>query len=165
MARNKKPLEQHVIDGTYRPSVHGPLPANLESWRHGDGPAPGLPDKPVDLDATAAEMWDRVIATRQGTIWPSDGPMLKVFCVWWSLWEKASAKAAIDLTQQTFTPLGIATDKIEKLAARFGLSPKDRAALPVVQSGPKKAQVETRDKDIDGHLSSPSAKKKSRKGA
>lgn len=164
MPRPRKPLEQHLVDGTYRPVKHGPLPDNLEKWRQGEGDAPGLPEKPSDLDEQAAAMWDRVIATRPGTVWPSDGPLLKVFCVWWSLFEKAAKKAADDQTAQTFTPLGIATDKVEKLAARFGLSPKDRAALPVVNDGPKKAKVQTRAADIDGHLDKP-AKKKSRKAA
>lgn len=158
MARPKKPLEQHLVDGTYRPNKHGPLPENLEKWRNGDGDAPGLPDKPDDLDERAAEMWDRVIETRPGTIWPSDGPLLKVFCVWWSLWEKAATVAGKDPATQAFTALGIATDKVEKLAARFGLSPKDRAALPVADEGPRKAKVESRPADIDAHMDLPEGK-------
>lgn len=166
MPRPKKPIEEKVLDGTYRKSRHGPLPENLEKWRQGEGDAPGPPEKPADLDEAAGLMWDRVIATRPGSIWPSDGPLLKVFCVWWSLFEKTAVKAAEDLTAQTFTPLGIATDKVEKLAARFGLTPKDRAALPVVDVGPKKAKVETRAADIDGHLGDgPKKSKKSRKGS
>lgn len=146
MPRPKKPLEQHIVDGTYRPSVHGPLPENLENWRQGEGDAPGLPEKPSGLEGPASAMWDEVIRNRPGTVWPSDGPLLEVYCEWWALWRTALVTAKGEPTTQHLTALGIITDKVEKLGAKFGMSPKDRAALPVVQKGPKKAQVETRPK-------------------
>lgn len=166
MPRPKKPLEQHIVDGTYRPSIHGPLPPKLESWRQGEGDAPGLPEKPADLSAAATVMWEQVLRTRPGTIWPSDAVMLAVYCEWWSIWKEALLLAQLRPSTKTLTPLGIITDKLDKLGAKFGLSPKDRAALPVVQSGPKKAQVETRPSDIDDHLKSPGRSKarKKRKG-
>lgn len=162
MPRPKKPVEQHVIDGTYRPCRHGELPDAVQAWAKGDADSPGEPEKPDGLSEPASKMWDRVLLTRTGTIWPSDAPILAVYCEWWGLWQNALAVAVAKPVTQNLTALGIVTDKLDKLGAKFGLSPKDRAALPVVDTGPKKARVETRPADVDKHMRPPKAKKKRR---
>ncbi len=163
MPRPRKSPEQHKIDGTYRPSLHGPLPDKFQTWMDGggDGPPPA-PVKPDSLSAEASVMWDFVLETRPGMVWPSDGPILAVYCEWWALWKLVLTLAQGKPSAKTLTPLGIITDKVDKLGAKFGLSPKDRVALPVVQTGPKKAKVQSRAADIDAHLPPPPKAKRSK---
>lgn len=170
MARPKKPLEQHIVDGTYRPSVHGPLPEKLEAWRQGDGDAPGFPEKPADLSPDESVIWDHAIATSAGRFWPSHANALGRYCFFEAVF-RAKRKAILEAggldkaTQPQMIEIGIADTKLSSLEKEFGMTPKAQAALPVVQTGPKKAQVETRPDDIDAHLEPRKAKKKSRKKA
>lgn len=147
MPRPRKPIEQKVLDGSYRPNKDGPLPENLQDWRNGDGPEPGPPEKPGDLSEEASRMWDHVLATSPVRIWPGHAAALTVYCEWWSLWKLCLVKAQAAKGMPKLTSLGISTDKLLLLGAKFGLTPKDQSAMPVAESsGPKKAKVATRGK-------------------
>lgn len=165
MPRPPKPLEQKVLDGSYRPCKDGPLPEKLQSWRSGDGPAPGPPEKPTDLSEEASKMWDHVLATVPGRVWPSDLVYLVMYCEWWALWVDAQKKMkGSPSAVKSLTGFGIMTDKLDKLGAKFGLSPKDRMAMPVVEDGPKKARVDSRQPtDLDRQVDSEPKPKRSRK--
>ena len=118
----RKPLRVHQLHGTYRDDRHG-QPSKATSTG-GD-----LPPKP-DLDPIAAAMWDLVTETRAPWLAESDGPALQALCEAWAL--RCSAHAALrdDATAQeprvAFTAYQAA---FERLAARFGLTPTDRARM------------------------------------
>lgn len=160
MPRPRKPIEQKIIDGSYRPCKDGPLPESLKDWRSGDGPAPGPPKKPKDLSADASKIWLAVLKSIPGRVWPSDSMMLAIYCEWCALWAKCLLTASASPTTQNLTALGIITDKIEKLGAKFGLSPKDRAAMPVENTGPVKAKTPSRPSGIDDEMAKPPSRKK-----
>lgn len=137
--RPPKPIEEHILAGTYKPSRHGPLaPADLP------GPPP---EKPGDLSPVAAECWDRVLAVRAGVVKPSDRDALVVYCEWWSLWVETLAmvrEADGGGRAQLMTSLAIATDKLAASFSRFGLSPSDRAKLRIETTGPAAPKVRSR---------------------
>jgi len=138
------------------------LPEKLESWRQGEGPAPGPPVKPR-LSAAASAMWDHLIATCPGRFFPSQGHILKRYCVFVSIFDAKSELAEADpkaLTQQHLIEMGIADTKLLALEKELGLTPLAQSKMPVVDTGPKKAKVETRPADIDDHLGKPKAPRK-----
>lgn len=141
MPRARRPVEGRILDGSYKPSRHGPLPDTS------DMPIP--PVKPVGLKGDAARFWDELIATVGKYSRDSDGMMLAVLSELCS--ERARVWAALRKTKpgakgynQLLVALGICTDKVDKIASRFGLTPSDRAKLRAEQVGPVKAKVATR---------------------
>lgn len=157
MPRPRKCLEDHVRDGTYRADRHGPLPSHLAK---GGGPsvAPDVvgsernpPVKPADLTGPAATIWANLLKLLGPVVNERDGPMLAELCWHWA--ELRRVKDVIAKTKpgekgynQLLIASGICTDKLDKIAGRFGLTPADRAKLKVEASGPPVAKVPTRPK-------------------
>lgn len=117
------------------------------------------------MPALASKKWDEVIATRPGGIFPSDGTLLEEFCCVWAEIQKIKKSIVNCETgsamHKSLTVLrGINQDKLLAIGSRFGLTPVDRVRMPVVESGPKKARVETRGKTkLDLELEREVAKK------
>jgi len=70
----------------------------------------------------------------------ADSAALGMLCYWYALWRKRARAldrlpAVTKKLHQTIVQVAIAFDKFEKLAARFGLTPSDRAKLGVGMSG------------------------------
>lgn len=143
MGRPRKPVEEHVKNGTYKPGRHGPLPAAP------DDPT-GPPAKPADLSGDAAGFWDRVVPLIATIARDRDAPMLAEMCFFWGQMQrlKAEVEAAspLDTTyNRLLVGLGICTDKFDRIAAKFGLTPQDRAKLKVIEvAGPPKPKVDAR---------------------
>jgi hypothetical protein len=70
--RNRQSTAAHVLRGTFKPSRHGGSRTSTEA-------PPGRPDKPKDLDALEARVWDRFIADleTQHTLTSTDGAQIK----------------------------------------------------------------------------------------
>lgn len=140
--RPKKTLQQRVKDGTYDFKKHGPLPPELAS-------AVVPPRKPEGLSDRAAALWAEVLETRRGCVREADGPALEILCRWWGMYhDELDGLDGVpsNLKGQAFTRLGIATDKLERLMARFGMTPQDRAKVPdgPTAEGPAAPKVATR---------------------
>lgn len=138
MPRAKVPVEQRLLEGTYKPSRHGPIPT---------ASGPGcVPEKPKSLKGEAARLWKDLLALLKPRLQPSDGLMLASLCRWQARMDALQAK--LDEIEpgtvefgRVIVQAGIATDKVTKLAQLFGLSPTDRAKLgvanPTSQNGAK----------------------------
>lgn len=140
MARTPKPVEQHVLDGTYRKDRHGPLPDE------GDFKPPEMPPGIGDL---AAQFWERITELLKGVVRDRDGPQLHQLCFWWAQWETCEiALTGLEIGTiqhaRVFNAASTASQNFDRIARRFGLTPADRAALKAERSGPPKAKVATK---------------------
>jgi phage terminase small subunit len=141
--RPRVPVEQRLIEGTYKPSRHGPLPVV-----NGDG---GAPVKPKHVKGEAAKVWKNLLTLLAERVQQSDGGMLGELCIWWA--RLNTINASLDELEpgsaefgRALIQAGIATDKVSKMAQQFGLTPADRAKLGVVSTGPPVAKVPSKSK-------------------
>lgn len=122
--RPAKPLSEHELAGTTNRSIHV-RPSIAKQTASGNMTAP-----PEGLDAHALELWTLVATTRAAWLSESDAPALKALCECWSLRQRAYAALEADATEQTARTAFVAYQQsFERLAARFGLTPSDRARL------------------------------------
>jgi phage terminase small subunit len=142
MPQRRKPVELRLLEGTHKPSVHGPAP---EPGDHKP------PTKPADLTGEAAKVWASLVKLLKPVIRESDGPLLVELCRWWAELKKCQT-VIHNLSpvepgyNKVLIGVGICSDKVDKLAARFGLTPSDRAKLRFEAAGPPTAKVATRPK-------------------
>jgi P27 family predicted phage terminase small subunit len=130
-----------------------PTPTRLKLLRGNPGKRPlndkeprpdGAPVCPDWLDGEAQREWDRVVPrlVRLGLATELDQALLAAYCAGWSQWRRATEVVARE--GATYTTGGglvrrrpevaIAQEagrQLERLAARFGFSPADRARLAV----------------------------------
>lgn len=142
--RPRKTIEQRLAEGSYRPGRHGPISASVAGR--------GVPVPPGDLAPGPRAYWDRLCPklTEAGVACETDSEALALLC-WW-LHELSLLRAAIDqarergvpVRSQEYVAVGIATDKVDKLAGRFGLTPSDRAKLKADPPPPPAAPVPPR---------------------
>ncbi|MAT71351.1 MAG: hypothetical protein CMJ58_17715 [Planctomycetaceae bacterium] len=117
-------MREHQLHGTESVSVHA-RPSVAMQTATGNLPAP-----PDDLDADALELWTLVATTRTAWLSESDAPALKSLCECWSLRQRAYAALADDATDKLARCAFTAYQQcFDRLAARFGLTPSDRARL------------------------------------
>lgn len=143
MGRPRKPIEKHLLDGTFRADRHGAPPDDSGTVRP--------PVKPADLGDAAGAFWDRVVVLLEGVVRDRDGEQLAELCRWWATLQKV--RAALDKAQpgslrygRLMNQASTAAATFDRIAKRFGLTPADRAALHVEQTGPVKAKVAVRPK-------------------
>lgn len=126
--RPRKPTAAKILDGTYRPDRDG-SPEQVVS-------AAGSPEPPPELQGDALAFWRRVIPglCERNCAAVCDASALAMMCEWWARYRRYSE--ALDAmiptdkgTYQMTVLCGIATTNFDKLAARFGLTPSDRAKL------------------------------------
>lgn len=173
MPRARKPIKQHLLDGTYRADRHGPVPPSLRhllkpKMTNAGGPTkasqapmfpahvlaemkPGELKKPDSLSPEAGVVWDHVIATRGECLEPADTFSLVMLCEWWAIFEKARAEArSADPTEfpRMLPSMKTASDQFWGIARSFGLNPADRAKMqPTTASAePSAPKVESRPK-------------------
>jgi len=127
--RPRKPKALKVLQGTFRKDRDGDPASEV--------PAEGEPRKPTDLKEAASTFWDEIVpglvAARIARA--CDTAALTVLCQWWDRYlrfssaldeiEEPKDKEARRLTIMT----GIAWNQFERIAAKFGLTPADRARL------------------------------------
>lgn len=123
----KKPVAQHVADGTYRPSVHGPKPEELPT-------VPAARPSEPKLDAAARTAWNELVGLVEGRLRPEDGPQLEQCAVWLAKWRLIVA--SLDKAKPGTLPFtrlvsaaSTASKNFDRIAKKFGLAPLDREAL------------------------------------
>ena len=124
MARRRKPVELRLLEGTYRADRHGPIP------EAGGSP----PIKPRDLAGDAGSIWKRLVAYLAPVLRESDGPMLAELCWWWAELRRAQAviaetKPGASAYLKKLSAVSACSEKVNRLASQFGLTPTDRAKL------------------------------------
>jgi len=126
--RPRKPVAEHLLDGTYRADRHG------NAWT----PA-GEPVIPDWLGPHARELWQAIVPTlvKSGVATAVDTAELAALCDWWALYRIArEALATIeDGTSRAYYDqqilVGAAWKQFAAIASRFGLTRSDRARLQV----------------------------------
>jgi len=127
----KKPVEQHILQGTYRQDRHGnrPLPACV-------------PKCPKGMTPAARKHWRHLagILATAGIISQIDGLSLRLLAESVDLYLTSSEKLAAhgliakttngNVIQSPFLPIrNRAWEQIVKLAGQFGLTPADRNGM------------------------------------
>lgn len=141
--RPPKPLEQHLIDGTYRADRHG---SDGEAVQ-----ADGEPVMPEDFDGERLACWQSIVAplVKLKIARAIDTPSLVALCEWWaryrafgSLLDKPEEFSV--MLQSRLMRLSVeAWNQFARIAARFGMTPADRMRLRV-ETQQKKQGVATR---------------------
>jgi phage terminase small subunit len=143
--RPRKPVAEHVENGTYRPNKHGPLPLVPD-------PVEGAPEKPADLPPEVAAKWDEIVPHLCHLLRPRDLPLV-VNLSWWMA-EQDRLRETLKARKPgqkgycaLLNALATATGVLLTLSQRFGLSPGDRSKMKVISaaaSTPTKPKVATR---------------------
>lgn len=130
MGRPRKSAEEHLRNGTFRPSrghVFGSLVVAPDD----------VPEKPDHLPPEVAGCWDELFPLVASYVRRLDGLTLEQMC-WW-LNETRRIRAVLDgvemgsaVYHRLFRALAIASERFHKLAVKFGLDPMSRARLPGV---------------------------------
>jgi hypothetical protein len=134
--QRKRPIADRLLDGTYKPSKHGPIPVPVG--------AENL-KKPASLTGRSAAIWKELVALLAGTIRGRHIPALTELCRWIERSERVAKELdAMGVTDKAFRSLlvsaAICTDKIASLTAKFGLNPVDGLKVP---QPPKNSGVPT----------------------
>src|SRR5262245_36088217 len=131
MSRRPKPTETLKLHGTYRADRH--------AGRMDARPPSGSPCRP-DLGQVGGSMWDQVIAehTSRGTLGELDTASLVTLCRTLELLETTHEVLKIDPTDKDTRCAYAAYVAIcDKLGAKFGWTPSDRAALKLGEQKPQ----------------------------
>lgn len=146
----KKSVQEHVLNGTFRPSVHGPRPDARRAVPKVAvaGVSVGLSGRPrpPKLDPISLATWDELVGLLDSRVQPEDGPQLEQAACWLAKWRLIIV--ALDAAQPgtlAFTRLvsaaSTASKSFDRIARKFGLSPLDRDALSLsagAAGGPKR---------------------------
>ena len=122
MGRPPKTTSELKLTGTWRADRHGD---------RADVTPQGRPVKPDDLDADAADLWDAIIdgCLARGAD-SADAPALSSMCRWWSVYIRCDRKmAGDDPNYKAGVLASMAYKQFSQMAAKFGLTPVDRAKL------------------------------------
>src|SRR6516162_1278228 len=145
--RPGKPIELHVLEGTFDRRRHA---------GQADVGAEGVPLPPRGLGRAALAFWRQVVPEliRAGIARAIDAPELTLMCQWHARYQKYGRQ--LDRTRPTaraFQALllaaHLASTRFDKTAAKFGLTPVDRARIRV-QAAPSGAKVTSRQRAGDG---------------
>jgi len=124
--RPPKTNAEHKLQGTYRADRHGD--------RLDEVIAHGIPAKPPGLDPQGSILWDLIVdALPPAAQCLVDSAMLTGACRWWSLWREYDRQldAGEGDGYRTLMMATMAWKNFDKAAAKFGMSPIDRARLKV----------------------------------
>jgi phage terminase small subunit len=128
--RPRKPVEAKILEGTFRADKDGDPTTFL---------APGEPVPPPHLKGPALEFWGEVVPglVALGVARAADAPALAEMCTWYARYRKlarAFDRAKVGPGNSgLMMQMGVSFDKFNGLAARFGLTPSDRAKLRVAE--------------------------------
>lgn len=118
------PTEFHRLNGTFRQDRHG---GRLDA-----APLPGTLNRPGNLSPAAGALWDEIAATLPpGTLAAIDAAALTACCEWFARWKDLDRRlqAGDGDEYKLLTLAAVASKQFATLAAKFGLSPSDRAKL------------------------------------
>ena len=101
--------------------LHGTFRKDRHANRPDDSALPALAEKPAWLQPLASDFWDWQVAplASAGVARDRDWAMAVGMCQWWAEWRTADSAHAMNLAWKNFAAA----------AAKFGLSPADRAKL------------------------------------
>lgn len=146
--RPKKPTALKILTGTYRKDRDGAPNAEPK-------PA-GSPKKPKDLDGEAGKFWDLIVPqlVELKIATALDAPELARLCRWWAIEQKSldyldGLDADLVGSSEWYRvqlQAGHARNQWDRIAARFGMSPADRAKLRIEASSSKPRGVRARDR-------------------
>ena len=92
-------------------------------------------ERPAHLTGFAAEHWDRVepLLSEMSLLQPIDSEALTAMCQWWSEFRILQATPATTSAETYKRSIALAScfKNWSNLAARFGLTPKDREKLTI----------------------------------
>lgn len=125
----RKPTEQHILAGTFKPSRHGdPRVAQAD----------GVAVPPEGLSPEALAFWEEVVPglIERGLAKAADSYYLGLMCFWYAQERKLlQALSEMDVREPGYAQLqhtaGGAQINFDKIACRFGLTPSDRAKLRI----------------------------------
>lgn len=121
--RPPKPLKLKLLEGDYREDRHGQPSKAMAT-------ADGAPRMPDSLDDVGRELWETICRQQKNYLSESDGTALLALCEIWSLRAKTLAMAQRHPTDKEIRCAFVAYhSSAEKLLAKFGMSPADRARL------------------------------------
>ena len=127
MARPPKPIARLELEGGYRPDRHGSEPM-----------AKGVLVKPKWLTGEASRLWDQL--EEQVTEWGAgevDAANLAGLCRWWAIWRGIDSRLESNPDRRDIVRASMAWKQFTQCAARFGLSPVDRARMRTEAKGEK----------------------------
>jgi phage terminase small subunit len=121
--RPKKPLKLKLLEGDYREDRHGQPSQAMAT-------ATGAPRMPGGLDDVGRELWEHVVSQQKNYLSESDATALAALCQLWSLRSRTLAMANRRPVDKDIrcSFLGY-HNAAEKLLAKFGMTPSDRAKL------------------------------------
>lgn len=127
MGRPRKPIAQHVLDGTYRHDRHA------DTWQ-----PTGEPETPDWLGPDAQALWQSIVPplVASGVATALDAAELAALCDWWGMYRQAIDKLpTLDPDSKLYfkTQMIAVTSfkQFSAIASKFGLTPSDRAKLQV----------------------------------
>lgn len=139
--RPPKPPILHIAEGTHRRDRHGDPAEAVPSF--------GVPERPKRLTGEARKLWESVVPglVSSGVATERDTYALAEMCEWYKRYRKAATQAdKIAATNPYWADLlraaKTAWTEFDRVAARFGLTPADRAKLKT--ETPSKPQVASR---------------------
>jgi len=121
MPRLPKSIEQHKIDGTYRPDRH----ASRLAISH-DPPPP-----PSDLDASERELWIHI--TTSIPVAKVDALALRCLVETWRLYRRAYDDFVADPTKESRITWKATQDAFLAVSKQFGMTPVARAQVKAVE--------------------------------
>jgi phage terminase small subunit len=134
--RPRKPIEEHLLNSTFRADRHGDRAAGAV--------ADGVPTRPSGLNAAERWFWDEVVGglVALGFAKRIDTATLRAAAEFWSLYRGALAVAKKNPTDQAARSAVVAYHASwQSAASRFGLSPSDRMRIRCLASDPTKARI------------------------
>ncbi len=141
--RKRKPLEHHLVAGTYRRDRHGPRPSELANGSAQTEP-PAAGDTAIFTlarqDPLAEQLNEMLLPQLEPILAPTDSTAYAQLLAYWALWVKAEEAAQRDPTDRDARMAVIGYGReFDRLAAKFGLSPADRTALKFDFTEPEKS--------------------------
>lgn len=140
----RKPDELKILDGTFRKDKDGDPAQSVI--------AEGEPAMPPHLKGDAAAFWGEIVPQllKMGVAKASDSAALAMMCEWWGRYRRFSRlldrmPSTNPKQYRTLGMVGLAWMNFEKAAAKFGLTPSDRAKLRVADR-PKGSGVQRRER-------------------
>lgn len=135
--RGPKPTPTEALKerGTFREDRHGNRADTISSS--------GDPVRPRDLDPAGRALWDRIIKEHKGRgiLGAIDTTELVMLCRTYSLWSSAMAVAKdMPLDKEARCAVVAYGNLVDKLLAKFGGSPADRANLKIDASSKPKEE-------------------------
>lgn len=121
MGRHAKPIAVHLAEGTYRADRHG-----------NRGPQTGGEPlrKPDGLAPAAGWLWDEVTRQRGPWLCASDAAALQTLCDAYGFMRACEPRLRANATDKAARQAwSVYHGVFEKLGAKFGLTPSDRAKL------------------------------------